>query len=542
MQQPSSSESEANAPVSQRFPPFTPSTPQQQLQQHVQQRSLVLPGMGIQRQLPNSSLYPPALLAQMFQPYFNGVFPPPEFAFHFLNQPTTSSSAQPKPLEPSAPFSKRMATMQHTSEDRDSGNESLSYAGSPPLSGTSSNESSRSNSFSVSALLKTELVAKARTALSSVDEGKPQPMQGAGPVQDQQVQIHTPTPVKPQPHHHHQAIPPHLQHHLQMQGFQFPHSSAPGPPLQQLSNFCFPPGASGPLTPQRPPQPPQQLQHGNYQDQFRSFFTMGMPPVNDVPNQRDVCVVCHDNASGYHYGVMSCEGCKGFFRRTVQKNMDYVCHKEKNCPVDRVSRNRCQACRFQKCIDKGMSKESVRQDRTRKRKTRDDDKDFELDETRTLMRIVEEVTQAYQETFPDGVTVQSVEDMTQRVGRFVSKISLFKEYSEDTLAAKVREGTGGCMLLRRAFAGDDSSAAADGQTTLVERLRSGLGHVDLDELALLSAVHVAQPGGVHGNDSVTLKLTECLQAQVRLNNPDKENASKFTRMLFKLPLLDTPNS
>lgn len=36
--------------------------------------------------------------------------------------------------------------------------------------------------------------------------------------------------------------------------------------------------------------------------------------------------------------------------------------------------------------------------------------------------------------------------MTQRVGRFVSKISLFKEYSEDTLAAKVREGTGGCMV------------------------------------------------------------------------------------------------
>ncbi|KAE9420313.1 hypothetical protein Angca_005874, partial [Angiostrongylus cantonensis] len=122
---------------------------------------------------------------------------------------------------------------------------------------------------------------------------------------------------------------------------------------------------------------------------------------------RDICVVCHDNASGYHYGVMSCEGCKGFFRRTVQKNMDYTCHKEKVCPVDRVSRNRCQACRFQKCLEKGMSKESVRQDRTRKRKNRDDEKDDEISDMRTVMRIIEEVTQAYREVFELGTIIQS---------------------------------------------------------------------------------------------------------------------------------------
>ncbi|XP_046377647.1 retinoic acid receptor RXR-alpha-A-like isoform X1 [Haliotis rufescens] len=82
------------------------------------------------------------------------------------------------------------------------------------------------------------------------------------------------------------------------------------------------------------------------------------------------CVVCNDKSSGYHYGVSSCEGCKGFFRRSVQKNMQYTCHKDKNCPINKVTRNRCQYCRLQKCFAAGMSKEAVRNDRNKKRKVK----------------------------------------------------------------------------------------------------------------------------------------------------------------------------
>lgn len=45
------------------------------------------------------------------------------------------------------------------------------------------------------------------------------------------------------------------------------------------------------------------------------------------------------------------------FQRTVQKNAKYVCLANKNCPIDKRRRNRCQYCRYQKCLAVGMVKE-----------------------------------------------------------------------------------------------------------------------------------------------------------------------------------------
>lgn len=50
-------------------------------------------------------------------------------------------------------------------------------------------------------------------------------------------------------------------------------------------------------------------------------------------------------------------GPQGFFRRSIQKNMVYTCHRDKNCIINKVTRNRCQYCRLQKCFEVGMSKE-----------------------------------------------------------------------------------------------------------------------------------------------------------------------------------------
>lgn len=75
------------------------------------------------------------------------------------------------------------------------------------------------------------------------------------------------------------------------------------------------------------------------------------------------CVVCGDRASGRHYGAMSCEGCKGFFKRSIRKHLGYQCRGSKNCEITKHHRNRCQYCRLQKCLNKGMRSDSVQHER-----------------------------------------------------------------------------------------------------------------------------------------------------------------------------------
>ena len=72
----------------------------------------------------------------------------------------------------------------------------------------------------------------------------------------------------------------------------------------------------------------------------------------------ETCVVCGDRASGRHYGVVSCEGCKGFFKRSMRKDQGYRCRLSKDCDVNKNYRNRCQYCRLQKCLAMGMRSDS----------------------------------------------------------------------------------------------------------------------------------------------------------------------------------------
>lgn len=70
----------------------------------------------------------------------------------------------------------------------------------------------------------------------------------------------------------------------------------------------------------------------------------------------ELCRVCGDKASGFHYNVLSCEGCKGFFRRSVVHGGAgrYACRGSGTCQMDAFMRRKCQLCRLRKCKEAGM--------------------------------------------------------------------------------------------------------------------------------------------------------------------------------------------
>jgi len=73
----------------------------------------------------------------------------------------------------------------------------------------------------------------------------------------------------------------------------------------------------------------------------------------------ELCTVCGDRASGYHYNALACEGCKGFFRRSITKGSSYSCKYGENCEIDMYMRRKCQECRLKKCYAVGMRAECV---------------------------------------------------------------------------------------------------------------------------------------------------------------------------------------
>ncbi|KAM6993442.1 retinoic acid receptor RXR-beta-like [Passerculus sandwichensis] len=105
------------------------------------------------------------------------------------------------------------------------------------------------------------------------------------------------------------------------------------------------------------------------------------PPlgIRGAPNcggaGKRLCAICGDRSSGKHYGVSSCEGCKGFFKRTIRKDLTYTCRDNRECVVDKRQRNRCQYCRYQKCLATGMKREAVQEERQRG-KDKEGDGDF----------------------------------------------------------------------------------------------------------------------------------------------------------------------
>jgi ecdysone receptor len=143
-----------------------------------------------------------------------------------------------------------------------------------------------------------------------------------------------------------------------------PLTPSPGPPSHPytvISNGYSSPMSSGSYDPYSPngkigreDLSPSSL-NGYSADSCDSKKKKGPTPRQ----QEELCLVCGDRASGYHYNALTCEGCKGFFRRSITKNAVYQCKYGNNCEIDMYMRRKCQECRLKKCLSVGMRPECV---------------------------------------------------------------------------------------------------------------------------------------------------------------------------------------
>jgi len=74
------------------------------------------------------------------------------------------------------------------------------------------------------------------------------------------------------------------------------------------------------------------------------------PDLTPPTSPMQLCRVCNDVSSGKHFGVLSCEACKSFFRRSIRTAPNYVCRANKSCEIKKKTRNKCQHCRLKKCL------------------------------------------------------------------------------------------------------------------------------------------------------------------------------------------------
>jgi ecdysone receptor len=143
-----------------------------------------------------------------------------------------------------------------------------------------------------------------------------------------------------------------------------PLTPSPGPPSHPytvISNGYSSPMSSGSYDPYSPngkigreDLSPSSL-NGYSADSCDSKKKKGPTPRQ----QEELCLVCGDRASGYHYNALTCEGCKGLFRRSITKNAVYQCKYGNNCEIDMYMRRKCQECRLKKCLSVGMRPECV---------------------------------------------------------------------------------------------------------------------------------------------------------------------------------------
>ncbi|XP_036410998.1 retinoic acid receptor RXR-beta-A isoform X7 [Megalops cyprinoides] len=307
----------------------------------------------------------------------------------------------------------------------------------------------------------------------------------------------------------------------------------------------------------------------------------GLKPLSShspgpIASQKRLCAICGDRSSGKHYGVYSCEGCKGFFKRTVRKDLSYTCRDNKDCLVDKRQRNRCQYCRYQKCLAMGMKREAVQEERQRN-KERDGEVESTsaVNEEMPVEKILEAEMAVEQKTelHADGSSgasspndpvtniCQAADKQLFTLVEWAKRIPHFSELALDDQVILLRAGWNELLIAsfsHRSITVKDGILLATGLhvhrnsahsagvgaifdrvlTELVSKMRDM--QMDKTELGCLRAIILFNPDakGLSSPSEVELlreKVYASLEAYCKQRYPEQQG--RFAKLLLRLPAL-----
>ncbi|KAG5875684.1 hypothetical protein JTB14_023963 [Gonioctena quinquepunctata] len=291
------------------------------------------------------------------------------------------------------------------------------------------------------------------------------------------------------------------------------------------------------------------------------------PPNHPLSGSKHLCSICGDRASGKHYGVYSCEGCKGFFKRTVRKDLSYACREEKNCIIDKRQRNRCQYCRYQKCLIMGMKREAVQEERqrTKDRDTSEVESTSNIQTEMPIERLLEAEKRVECNDPPAENAVTNICQATNKqllqliewaklIPHFTSlpvsdQVLLLRAGWNELLIAsfshrsiQAQEG----IVLATGLTINKSTAQAVGVGNIYDRVLSELVNkmkemrMDKTELGCLRAIILYNPDirGLKSTQEVEIlreKIYGILEDYTRTTHPNEPG--RFAKLLLRLPAL-----
>ncbi|NP_001002345.1 retinoic acid receptor RXR-gamma-B [Danio rerio] len=291
---------------------------------------------------------------------------------------------------------------------------------------------------------------------------------------------------------------------------------------------------------------------------------------------KHICAICGDRSSGKHYGVYSCEGCKGFFKRTIRKDLTYTCRDIKECLIDKRQRNRCQYCRYQKCLAMGMKREAVQEERQRGKEKSDTEvettsrfnEDMPVDKILDAELSVEPKTETYTESSPSNSTNDPVTNICHAADKqlftlveWAKRIPHFSDLPLDDQVILLRAGWNELLIAsfsHRSITVKDgillgtglhvhrSSAHSAGVGSIFNRVLTELVskmkdmQMDKTELGCLRAIVLFNPDAKGLSNSLEVealreKVYASLETYTKQKYPDQPG--RFAKLLLRLPAL-----